>query len=107
MRWTSPILLAMQLFVLLGCASPTPQPPRLEGAVGSVSREDIRKAVTLVEQWMKRQSGRVFPIERVRVNSRNEIEVVYHQGDQEIWAPVLRVHGVWTPPLDTNVYVTG
>src|SRR5436305_7378185 len=90
--------IAMQVLLCAGCAVPPLQPPKIEGAASSVSQKDISQVIALVEQGMRHEFGRIFPIERIEVNNRNEIWVIYHRETFECSVPVHRVHGVWTPP---------
>jgi hypothetical protein len=99
------LAIAMQVLLWAGCAAPIPQPPKIEGAVNSVSQKDMQRAIAFCEQEMQRQFGRVVPIDRVQVTGRNEIVLIYHRDGSNYWYPVQRIHGVWTPP--PPVWVTG
>jgi len=105
MRRSLHFAIAMQVLLCAGCAVPPPQPPKIEGATSSVSQKDIHQVIALVEQDMRDEFGRVFPIDRIKVNNRNQIDVIYHRGDSECWVPVQRIYGVWTPP-PKGVWVT-
>ena len=50
--------MATYVLLLASCATPTPQPPKITGAVGSVTQKDIQQAIALVEQTMRHESGR-------------------------------------------------
>jgi hypothetical protein len=97
-------VVATQVLLCASCAAPTPRatapprPPKIEGAVSSVSPRDIRQVIGLVQQGMRHEFGRTFAIERIEVKSRNEVWVIYHRDTFECSVPVRRVHGVWTPP---------
>jgi hypothetical protein len=99
------LVIAMQVILWAGCAAPIHQPPKVEGAASSVSQKDIQQVIALVEQSMRHEFGRVFPVERIQVNNRNEIWVIYHRDTFECSVPVHRIHGVWTPPPE-GVWVT-
>jgi hypothetical protein len=105
MRRVLDLAMAMQVLLWAGCAAPTPQPPKIEGAAATVSQKDIQQVIALVQQSMRLEFGRVFPIDRIKVNKRNQIDVIYHRDTFECWVPVRRIHGVWTPP-PVGVWVT-
>jgi hypothetical protein len=96
----------MQVLLSTGCSAPMAQQPKIEGTVRSVSRKDIEQATALVEQSMRHEFHRVFPIKRVEVKNHNEIDFIYDTADSECWVSIRRVHGLWTPPPE-NVWVTG
>ena len=95
MRRSFLFVAGMQILVLAGCVASTPrppemspQPPKIEGAVGSVSQKDIRRVIALVEQSTRHEFGRVFPIECVQIHNRNEITIIYHRDTLKCWIPV-------------------
>jgi hypothetical protein len=99
------LFLVLHLAVLAARAAPAPHQPKIEGRVSTVSRRDIQEVIVLAQRDMRHEFGRVIPIDRIKVQDRNHLFVVYSHERHGYWVPMKRVRGVWTPP-PPGIYVT-
>jgi hypothetical protein len=75
---------------------PAPAHPKIEGRVSSVSSGAIREVISLKQQDMLKEYGRVLPIYTIRVIDKNHIQVQYWGADGvEYWRDARRVKGKW------------
>ena len=75
---------------------PAPAHPKIQGHISSVSSGDIRDVVSLKQQDMLKQYGRVLPIYTIRVIDKNHMQVQYWGADGvEYWRDARRIKGKW------------
>jgi hypothetical protein len=91
-----------------GAIPPPPRHPKIEGNVKSVSAADIRDVIGVEQQDLLKDYGKVLPIYRVHVHSRNHIEIQFWTPDGiNSWRDVHRVKGKWTPDYVARVIISG
>ena len=91
---------AVYVATLVGCVVTSAAPPKIEGRVSAVSRQDIQDAIAVVEREMRHDYWIVYPIQRVEVRDANLIWIVYDRGDYTRTTPVYRVNGRWSLPAE-------
>ena len=99
MRYLSLSCVVAVAAVLAACADAPPQvslPPRIEGHVKSVSRDDIREVITLAQRDVMKRYHRMLSVEAVYVANHNLIKVHFRGAGLIVLTPVERVHGVWS-----------
>jgi hypothetical protein len=92
--------MAMWVTALVGCVVTTAPPPKIEGRVNAVSRQDIQDAIAVVERDMRHEYWIVYAITKVEVRGRNSICITYDRGDYYRTTCVDRVDGRWSLPAE-------
>ena len=99
-RYLHRAAVAVYIAAHVGCAVTHAAPPKIQGRVSAVSRQDIQDAITIVQRDMRHEYWIVYPIKSVEVRDANLIRITYDRGDYTRTTSVYRVNGRWSLPAE-------